>query len=435
MEMKDKIVDKLKRGAMSCGSFTTAYAVVTVLFFVPYVYVYGGAVVSAFLPFAFLIPFIIMPIMYSVMHRFSPLLFGRYHLFMPVSAAVAALFFVTAFSATEKNAIGAASMFFGMTLFVPMLLIYRYCMFSVAARLAGDNIGKRHISSAVFSLVGAVCGVCTMYGFYRYDPATMFVNCALVLAAVSIIIAFIGYLATFNDVPVLGGKRAQSIKSVFKTFYVGIYRRTYFSSFALTAAFFVIASLSVAHTSKAISPNAAFTVAFLAVGVFACAYAVFTKFVKRRTTVIAAIIALCLIMSAVLFGVSIISKHTALVVIAAILCGACGALSVRCMSLEFLAIKPRVTSGVVFNLLSLTVNAAFAVALAVAAVIAHIPYGFAYGFGFGGVAAAVGFLLSVQKLFKPKKKAPIDIGDPSRADDGIDEKIHDKENLPEKENV
>ncbi len=434
MEMKDKIVDKLKRGALSCGSFTTSYAVVTMLFFVPYVNSYGGAVVSAFLPIAFLVPFIIMPIAYSVMHRFSPLLFGRYHLFMPISAVIAALFFVTAFSATEKNAIGAASMFFGMRRVVSALLIYRYCTFSVAARLAGDNVGKQHISSYVIAIVGAVCGVCTMYGFYSYNPETMYANCALVLAAASIIIAFIGYLASFNDVPVLGGKHVQSIKSGFIKFYGGINRRAYFSSFAPTAAFFVVASLSVAHTSAILKPNVAFAVAFVTVGVFACAYAAAKKFIKRRSTAVAAAIALTFVLSATLFGVSIVSEHAALVVIAAGLCGAGGALALRCMCLEFLSIKPRVTSGVVFTLLSLTVCAAFAVALAVAAVAINVPYAFDYGFGIGGLAAPVGLLLSVQKLFQPKKAKTDGADTASRADDGEDN-ITDKENQSEKENV
>ena len=440
MEMKEKIEDKLKRAALSCGSFTAAFAAVTALFFVPYLNRYGGALVSAFMPLAFLLPFIALPLMYALIHRFSPLLFGRYHLFMPISALCAAVFFVAAFSSDGANAYSAAIVFFGMTLFASSLLIYRYTAFSVAARLGGDRVGKPRLSSVITAVVGGAAGVGTTYGFYRYDISTMYLNSAFVLAAAFVTVAFVGYLSTFNDVPKLGGKRVQSVKSVFASFFGGMDKSVYFSSLASVTAFTVISALSVAHTAYILSDEIAFAVCGCIVAAFALFYVAASKLVKRRSFGSVVCAAACLLASAALFGASVAVKNVALVLSAAAFCGAGGALAFRCACLRFSTVKPRMTSGILFALLSLTVCAAFAVALAangICVVAGGAPHAYVYCFGFAAFAAAFGLLLAVPRFFDRGGREHMrenEDNDAPVAELG-EENTQFDDNTPQKENV
>ncbi|MCH5160847.1 MAG: hypothetical protein J1G04_02340 [Clostridiales bacterium] len=423
MEKKDKIVDKLKLGALSCGSFTAAYAVVTALFFVPYVNSYGGVIVSSVMPLAFLLPFILLPIVYSLMYRFNPLMFGRYHLVMPISAIISALVFVTAFSVTDNSVIGMLTITIGMAVFVFSFLVYLYCMFSVSARRGGAKIGKADFTSVSAAFIGGGAAVGTMYGFYCYDKAAMYSDCALTLAAACLIISFIGYLATFNDVPVLGGKQVRPVKRVFVSFYGGVDKRAYFSALMLLAAFVTIAALSVVHTINIAPSGYEFVVAGSVVTAFVLCYCLARILFNRRYNALVVLATFCLISSAALFITSIFINEIAFVISASALCGGGGAFALKFMGIRFLYIKSRVTSGLVFNLMSLTVCAAFAVALAVAAVATNVKDGFIYGFAFAGLAAIVGPALHINKLASLKKK-----GSAIAAPDS-DENIADEENL------
>ena len=424
MEIKGKIVDRLKRYALSCGSFTAAYAVVIVLFFVPYVNSYGGVIALSVLPLAFLLPFIIIPVAYSLMYRFNPLLFGRYHLVMPITAIVSALMFVTAFSVTEKSVIGILTVIAGIAVFVSAILVYMYCAFSVSARRGGARISKASLSTIATALLGGVAAVGTMYGFYRYDKATMYSNCALVLAAACLLVSFVGYLATFDAVPVLGGKQVKPVKRVFVNFYGGMDRRVYFSALMLLASFVTIAALSVAHAVGIAHNDFVFAVAGSIVIAFALCYVISRILLNGRYNALAVSATVCLTASAVLLVLSVFVNDIAFVIAASALCGGGGAFAVKFMGIRFLSIKSRVTSGLMFNLMGLTVCAALSIAFAVAAVATNVKDGFIYGFSFAGLAAIVAVILHVNKIVSHKYK-------------GRDEDIaaQSSEEVPDEENL
>lgn len=376
MDKKSKYEGKLQRIALSCDSFTTGYFAVSLLFAVWYVYMYGGVLVLGLLPIACLVPFAVMPLVYLLVHRVDMLLFGRYHLVMPLSAFVAALFFVILYSSTQPDAGGACAVFFGTLVFVPSVITYRYCAFSVRARLAGDGIVTLSPYAAAFSALGAVSAIAAFFGFWHYDATSAFLNTAYILGGVSIVLALIGYLTTYYGIPRLSGRRVLSVKTVFRTFYVGLRKRIYFSSLLFLAAF---ASIVMTDMLYVFGAGLSFWEVFAIAVVFVVSYAV-TACVSgvkanRRSLVLSIVNLVCLLIGAVVPAALAIAGSGGVVYAVAAsvaLCGVGGAVSVRQAKLRLITVKPHITSGVSILLFELTVFAAVAVAFAVCAVVAAV---------------------------------------------------------------
>lgn len=407
MGIRGKYESKLHNIALSCDAFTTGYLVMCLLFFAPYAATFGGKLVMWFLPIAALVPFVIMPLVYMLVHRADFLLFGRYHLIMPTSAFISALFFVVAFCARGRGAADDCLIFFGVLVFAASILIYRYCAFSVRARLGNGSLGFSPLS-ACFSAAGSVSAIAAYYGFLYYDPSTAFLNTAYVLSAACVVLALAQYLTTYYGIPRLGGKRVQSAKNVFRALFSGLDKRAYLSALFFLAAFATIAALTVYFASavifdmyKAATCTTVF-VACYAVGMLAC-----ERYVKHRSKGLSIAELLCATVAAgLLIAVAFIdfSRATeACVMIAAGVTGIGGAMAVRQTRLRFITIKPRITSGVIFVLYGLTAFAAVAVAFLVAAVVTEILYAapsvtaFVYGFAAAGVFAVVAFALAGKK--------------------------------------
>ena len=407
MDKKSKYEGKLQRIALSCDSFTTGYFAVSLLFAVWYVYSYGGVLVFAFLPIACLVPFAVMPLVYLLVHRVDILLFGRYHLVMPLSAFIAALFFVILYSSTTPDAGGACTVFFGTLVFVPFVITYRYCAFSVRARLAGDGIVTLSPYAVAFSLLGAVGAVAAFFGFWHYEAASAFLNTAYVLGGVCILLALIGYLTTYYSIPRLGGRRVLSVKTVFRTFYVGLRKRIYFSSLLFLAAFATVVMTDMLYAFGAgLSFSEVLAVAVVFVVCYAVTACVSGIKANRRSLVLSIVSLACLLIGAIIPAALAIAGSGGVVYAVAVsvaLCGVGGAVAVRQAKLRLMTVKPHITSGVSILLFELTVSAAVAVAFAACAVTAAMfesmltSRAFIFGYALCVVLLVAAFALAGKK--------------------------------------
>lgn len=406
MDIKGKYESKLQKTALSCDAFTTGYFVMFLLFFVPYVAMAGDAVVVWFLPIACLIPFAVAPLFYMIVHRMDILLFGRYHLIMPLSAFISALFFVLMFSALKISAAGSCLIFFGLTVFATFIAVYKYCSFSVRTRLDGEGFASSPLLYFCFSVCGGVAALASFVGFWFGGSESAFLDAAYVMGGLNTVAALVQYLTSYYDIPRLSGKRVLSIKSVFRAFYTGINKRVYFSTLLFISAFAVISTLIVyfgllvVFDVFATAGIAAVLLACYAVASILCKY-----FIKYRSIMLSAFNFVCFTI-AVIFLVAVAASGlngagaAALVYIAAAFCGVGGAATARQTVLRFIAVKPRATSGVIYLLTELTVFAAAAIALTVAACIitASNIYGFICGF-------AVAVALSIAAIALSRKKS------------------------------
>lgn len=431
--------EQLRRLTLSCDSFTTGYTVMLMLFFVPYCARFGGAVVLACMPLVCLVPFAVMPLVYTAVHRFNPLLFGRYHLVMPVSAALAALFFAAAFSSAEANASGACMIFFGALIFAVTLITYRYCAFSVRARLIGDGVERRSVFSACLSVAGAAAAAATALCFNAVDPDGFYADSAFALAAMNLILATVQYLVSFYDIPRLGGKRSRSVKNAFRMLYAGLNKRRYFAALCAPAGFAAAAMLCALYAMTALTSFVAPVAAL--VSAFAVTSAAFRAF--RSPRILFDIGRCCVAVAAAALGASVALDGVAAfscVTAAAVVLGAGGALAWRGSTVELLYVKRRVTSGTVCLLTELTAYAAAAVALAAAAAVyLLLKYVggadmFAYGFAAAGALAVVSVVLA---NIRNKRSGGNDEARPlcdTTIDDGLN-RLLDKREITEEENL
>ncbi|MCM1367608.1 MAG: hypothetical protein NC184_02200, partial [Roseburia sp.] len=271
MELKSKHKDRLRQIILSCDSFATGNYCFALLFFATYAARHCNAYAVEFLPLALLTAFAVMPVLYTVVHRFSPLIFGRYHLALPISALASSLFYVLMWSSMDaSSAADACSMYFGTLLFLLSSMFYGYCAFSVRARLIGDNISAPSPYALCFCALGAAVAIAAAAGFRRYDAATAYINTAYVISAIGLLFAVVHYLTTFYGIPRLGGKRNVTVGGAFRTFYGGINMNAFFSSLLLQAAFMTVAAFSVYICAAFVSTRAA----FISAAVFVCVYAV-----------------------------------------------------------------------------------------------------------------------------------------------------------------
>lgn len=393
LDKSGKNENRMQKTVLACDMFTAAYSVMLLLFFLPYVSANGQWIASAFVPFGLILPFAVMPVLYALVHKLDPLLFGRYHLFMPLSALVSALLFVVFWSA-DGTGIGATKIALCAVAFGITTVMYRYCSFSVRVRLGGGGIVTPSNTSLVYAGVGGAAAIGTVVAFYFYDSATAFINSAYIVATAGVILAMVQYLTTFYHIPRLSGKRAQSVKSAFRTFYSGLNYRTFFSSIFTVAAFAIVAALSVGVSLAFLPTWYCYVVAGSLVGAMILS-SFFVRLIKRRSRRLTAVIITLLFVSAALFALTevfaLFGFAEASTVIAACLCGAGSALAMRQMRIRFLTVKPRVTSGVVHILIELATAASVAIALAAAVVVGSVSVktGELMTYVYGFIAAAV----------------------------------------------
>lgn len=383
------------------------------LFVAPYAVSFGSTLVLWFLPLACLLPFVVLPLFYTLVHRVDTTLFGRYHLVMPLAGFTAALFFVYAFAATDGGALGACSIFFGLTVFLSSVMIYRYCAFSVRARLLDENIVAASPYNIAFTVLGGIVAIGTFIGFLYYDQATAYINTAYVLASACTVLVIVQYLSTFYSIPQLSGKRVQSVKNVFRSFFSGLDLRMYFSALLFNAVFAVLGASVVFFAYQLgfgalrVAGTAGALVGCYAVAECACVFCV-----KHRSKglSIVALTVFCAAAASIAVAASVDlagGGRAACVVVAAGLVGAGGAIVVRQTKLRFLTVKPRITSGAVFILMELTACAAAAIScVAIAATVA--VYGgtgstlsVLCGCGTAFVLAVAAFAVAGKKRTKP----------------------------------
>ncbi len=164
MEKTDKYEGIIQSILNPADAFVSAQEFMLVLMFLPYCAEHGK-LVTAFMPLSMLAPITFMPLVYSVLHRFDTLLFGRYHLVMPLSAFLSAPFFVLTFSARGAGASAACAIFFGLFFFVLFSLVYKYCAFSVRVRLYGGGVKSPSLAYMCFFTAGAAAAVACLFGF------------------------------------------------------------------------------------------------------------------------------------------------------------------------------------------------------------------------------------------------------------------------------
>lgn len=413
MDIKGKYESKVQKVGLSCDAFSTGCLIMCLLFFVPYVASNGGTLVMWFLPLACIVPFAVMPLVYMVIHRFDTLLFGRYHFVMPISAFVAAPFFVMAWSASGVGAAQSCLVFFGILVFAMTIMIYRYCAFSVRARLGGVSIVDKYPVYEIVCAVGCIAAAVAFALFLRYDPDTVYINTSYVLGGVSVLLALAQYLITFYGIPRLGGRRAESVKSVFASFFGGMDVKMYLSALFFEAAFAIVAALLVYFGFalniglSGIIAVAATVIAVYGVSAYFCA-----RRITRRSMSLSIMNIVCVSLPCGILALLAALNKTgdgvlAGLIIAAVILGIGGAVAVRQTKLRLLTVKPRVTSGSVFILFDLTMFAAAGIALLAAAVVASVLQStlsvtaFIYGFAIAVVLAAAAMVL----CSRPKRAA------------------------------
>lgn len=376
MDIKSKHESRLQKAALSCDSFTTGYFVLFALFIVPHIATGSGRIILWFLPLACLVPFAVMPLVYFAVHKRDALLFGRYHLVMPLSTFLSALFFVLIW---QDDGMGVCA-FFGTLVFAISIAVYRYCAYSVRARLSGDNIISVSPYAQVFSAAGALGAIGTLCGFMYYDMSTAYINTAYVLSGVSILLSMMQYLITYYYIPQLGGRRNQSVKNMFGTFFIGLDKHIYFRSLLFGAAFMCLTALTVFFAFlHGMHIYYAAIVAAVEAGCYCAARSVFARVLAHRHKSLPAVTFAGIAAASVLLAaatLSDVSSGAAMVLASAAsgITGIVGALGVRQAELGFICIKPRITSGTVFILLELTGLAATAIALTVSAAVAEILF-------------------------------------------------------------
>jgi len=403
----------MKKLSLSCDSFTAAYSFLLLLFFVPYAAFTGNILAAAFVPLCLIIPYGVMPLLYAAVHRFDTLLFGRYHLFMPLSGFLSAFFFVMMFSAAGSAPSDACLIFFGALLFSVSSMLYRYCSFSVRARLIGDGVSKPSVMSRAFAALGAATAIASIFGFSRGGEAAL-LNTAYVIATLAVIATAFQYLTSFYGIPRLGGKRVQPIKSVYASLYSGLNVRLFVSSMLYMASAAAVAALVVCYCAFTVdAPYLWLIAASVAAAVYCVTSWLCSDLIKRRSRALSITVFVGLAAAAVLMILCAALRcdgdtAIALSVCACVAAAASGAVAARQTRLRFLTIKPRVTSGTVYILLRLAAYAAAALALAVAVSIAAAFYGggteysFIYGFAAAAVFAVAALALSGKKRIKPE---------------------------------
>ncbi len=439
MDTKGKYENKFHRICLACDAFTTGCLVMCLLVLAPYAATFAGTLVIWFLPIACLIPFILMPLFYNMVHRVDTLLFGRYHLAMPVSAFTAALFFVMGWSATSDSPSQVCLVFFGSTVFVTAITVYRYCSFSVRARLSGSGLVSRTSQYEIIGALGSCTAIGAFVGFLHYDPTTAYINTAYVLSCVCVLSAIVQYLATCYGIPILGGKRVQAVKSVFGTFYGGLDKKTYFSALLFESAYAAVAALVVYFGfTLGVGMYKTMIVAGTLVAVYALVACICTRWVRHRSMVLSVVNLLCMVTAAgILIVVAALdgggNELFACLIVSATDIGCGGAVAVRQTKLRFLTIKPHITVGTVYILLELTMLASAAIAFLTAAVVTaavgatHSTAAFIYGFASAVVLCAVAFALAGKKTVKTESVP--ELGDPEPADMHGDLAECDTENM------
>ncbi|MDE6029240.1 MAG: hypothetical protein K2F90_02830 [Clostridiales bacterium] len=405
MDIKGKYESKVQKIGLSCDAFSTGCVVLCLLFLEPYVASNGGTLVTWFLPLACIVPFALMPLVYMGIHKYDTLLFGRYHFVMPLSAFIAAPFFVMAWSARGVGPSQSCLVFFGMLIFVMAIMIYRYCAFSVRARLGGVSIVDKYPVYEIVSAVGCVVAAVAFALFLRYDPDAVYVNVAYVMGGVTVVLALVQYLITFYGIPRLGGRRVESVKSVFNSFFGGLDVKTYLSALFFEAAFAVVVGLLVYFGFVLeIGLSGVIAVAATVIAVYGVAAYFCARYITRRSMKLSIINIVCVILPCgILTLLAALDKRgdgvLAGIIIAAIILSVGGAVAVRQTKLRLLTVKPRVTSGSVFILFDLTMCAAAALAFVAGAIVANVLQwsqsvtAFIYGFAIAIVLAAVAMIL------------------------------------------
>ncbi|MDE7164509.1 MAG: hypothetical protein K2O04_03700 [Clostridiales bacterium] len=413
MDTRGKYESNVQRIGLSCDAFSTGCLIMCLLFFVPYVAENGGTLVMWFLPLACLVPFVVMPLVYMVIHKFDTVLFGRYHFVMPLAAFVAAPFFVMAWSAFGVGAAQSCLVFFGILIFAITIMVYRYCAFSVRARLTNSGIEDRAPLYEAFTALGCISAVAAFCGFLHYDSQTAYVNTAYVMGGLTVVLTLAQYLITFYDIPRLGGKRVQSVKSMFVSFYGELDTKIYLSVLFFEAAFACIAALLV-YFGFALGVGLYGTIAVAAtvIAVYGVSACVCSRRITRRSMTLSVIDIVCVTLSAAVLTVLAAlgdkgDGTLAGLIIAAVIVGFGGAVAVRQSKLRFLTVKPRVTTGTVFILSELTMFAAAGIALFVAAIVATVieastysTVSFIFGFGIAVLLAVAAFVLCARPPLK-----------------------------------
>lgn len=378
MDKADRHENIFMRTALSCGSFTSAYSVAILPFFALYCAIHAHIAVTACIVLACLIPFAVMPLVYAAMHRFSPLLFGRYHLFLPISAFSAAFCFVLMFSSLDGTPSEQCLIFFGSVLFASAIACYRYSSFSVRVRLDGSDFGMS-VEGKALAALGAASALACIGGFYAYDPSTMFINTAYVLAALCSIWAIAQYLTTFYSVPKFSGSRKMTVKQAFRSVYYGLDKMTFFAAVCAMGACTTVIALSayfcIIWGMPAYAPLVAATAAV-------CGYAIAAAGLCRMNN--------NAVVAAVAFGLSVIAIVVFIIVsavkvsapaavafdtTACFFAGGGLAAAVAVKRRRFVAVKPRNTVGTAFILSGLADYGGCAIATAVcAAAIGSVTY-------------------------------------------------------------
>ena len=375
MDKSDRRNNIFMSAALACGSFTSAYSVTVLPFFAVYCASRASVAVMACLVIACVVPFCLMPLVYVALHRFSPLLFGRYHLAMPLSAFLSALFFVLMFSATDGSPLSQCMIIFGAVLFSSALVCYRYCSFSVRVRLDGSDFGVPP-AGKILAAFGAVAALACLFGFYRYDPETVFANTAYVLGALGCIFAIVQYLTTFYSVPKFSGSRKITVKQAFRAVYGALDKKLFFGAACAVGACFTALGLSAyACSALGLSPEISIYAAAAAACGYAACVAAFSRVSGSTVASAVAFASSMLSVGALIAAMTVRMSGAAAAGAVSSACALCGvglAAAVNVKRKRFVAVKPDNTVGTAFILTGLADLGGLAVTTAIAAVCVSI---------------------------------------------------------------
>lgn len=404
MTDKSEKTEIIKRIFAETGGLSLMSVGLILFAFYPYAIGVGNGWALTFtLFFALLLPLIIMPIIYNLIHAIKSKVLGRFHLPLCVCTISAPMFLALTFSADGNPTSDAVKIFFGLLFFAVFFMTFEYSAASIRVRIGRRNLKHQLRTHSVFRFIGLGATVVTLSLTYAFNaPVLTSVYCAATVMSAA---GLLEYLATYSEIPQLTSSRPRPrLVDTFKLFYKDLRKLTFFTLVLFAAAFFIVTAY-IASVAATFPPwvYSSMLAAFM-VGYLAAYFA--TVRVQKRMTHFVPLTCLLLLLAAVALGCVPQLRTEIFLICAPFLIGAALALLMRESSMRFTTIKRAVTSGVVSILFNLALACAFAIALFTLMLAVQIPFLSTYinyfALGVSVLFALAGYIVSFKRYARKR---------------------------------
>lgn len=362
-------------------------------------------------PLVLLLPFVLSPLIYNLIHGIKNVILGRFHGVYVVSLTLASVFFVMTFTGfLYSGGLRAVCVIISLAAYCVAELTYLYASSSIRTRLGLQSIRRPSRTHLFVSAFGALVtvGAFVIAFLVSKGDFTMSAVCTAYAAAIAMLVGgFVEYLATYQAIPRLTSSRPRtSLKESYKTFFSGLKLNTFFSLMLSVAAILtplVYVFYRAAESNFTLYAGGAFVAAFAVSAVLSNKYIVRVKRVVPLICLLLSLVSCGAVLVGLLLPAFIMQYVTIAVV--TVSSGASLGMCLREAKLRYTTIKDNVTSGVVESLYGMTLSAAVAVVyLLLLSLMPIANFGMFIVLGIVAVLAAVAYGL----VFK-KRTAPITV--------------------------